>query len=216
MPELGPTDQTRIKRNPDRGQYDRDTIHAIIDEGLVCHVGFVVDNRPIVIPTIHARDEDRLIFHGAKASRMLKHMQAGNEVCVTITLLDGLVLARSVFHHSMNYRSVVVFGSGTLITDEEEKLRCLEVLTEHLVPGRWDDARIPNQKELNATSLIAMDISEASAKIRNGPPNDDDDDYSLTFWAGVLPVSQHFLAPVPDDRLKNGIVVPDYISTYQR
>ncbi len=216
MPELGPTDQTRIKRNPARGQYDRDTIHAIIDEGLVCHVGFVVDNRPIVIPTIHARDEDRLIFHGAKASRMLKHMQAGNEVCVTITLLDGLVLARSVFHHSMNYRSVVVFGSGTLITDEEEKLRCLEVLTEHLVPGRWDDARIPNQKELNATSLIAMDISEASAKIRNGPPNDDDDDYSLTFWAGVLPVSQHFLAPVPDDRLKNGIVVPDYISTYQR
>lgn len=210
------SDRNRIKRVPMRAEYDRDTIYRIVDDALICHVGFVQDGRPFVIPILHARDGDRLLLHGAKASRLLKHIGAGHEICVTMTFLDGLVLARSVFHHSMNYRSAVLFGTGRIIENEEEKMDGLRVLTEHIMPGRWDDARLPTQKELNATSVVAMDIQSASAKIRTGPPVDDDADYGLSVWAGVLPIRNQVLDPVCDERLSEDITTPDYIHSYQR
>ncbi len=214
MSQFVPSGRSRIRRIPDRGHYDKRTIYDIVDEALICHVGFSVDDRPFVLPTIHARDEDRLLFHGARAGRMLKHIQEGHEICATITLLDGLVLARSVFHHSMNYRSVVLFGTGSIVEDPDEKLRGLEILTEHLLPGRWQDARLPSEIEMNATTLISMSIDEASAKIRSGPPADDEEDYALPIWAGVLPIYRQILGPVDDDRLTEGIPVPDYVQSY--
>jgi len=216
MSHFEPRDRSQIRRIPDRGHYDAATIYDIIDEALICHVGFSIDDRPFVLPMIHARDEDRLLFHGAKASRMLKHFQGGLDICVTITLLDGLVLARSVFHHSMNYRSVVIFGTGSIIEDPGEKLRGLELLTEHLIPGRWQDARLPSEKEMNATTLVSMRIEEASAKIRSGPPGDDEEDYELQIWAGVLPIRQQILDPVAGDRISEGIPVPDYVRSFVR
>jgi nitroimidazol reductase NimA-like FMN-containing flavoprotein (pyridoxamine 5'-phosphate oxidase superfamily) len=216
MSEFSQTDRNRVRRVPQRASYDRAAIYQVIDEALICHVGFVQDEQPYVIPTIHARLDDRLVFHGAAASRMMQHIQAGKEVCVTITLLDGLVLARSVVHHSMNYRSVVLFGRGMLIEDEEEKLRALEVLTEHVVPGRWRDARRPNQRELNATMLVSLPIESASAKMRSGPAVDDEEDHQLPVWAGVLPIRQQVLDPVADPRLSAGIPVPDNVVNYRR
>jgi len=200
-----------INRLPSRGYYDKETINHIIDEALYCNVSFVHSNQPYIIPTIHARMGDRIVLHGAKGSRMLKHLAEGNEVCIAITLMDGLVLARSVFHHSMNYRSVVIFGKGKLIENEVEKLEALKTITEHLIPGRWDDARKPNEKELNATTVVSIDIDEASAKIRTGPPIDDEEDYKLPVWAGLIPISLKFDSPENDPKLNKDIGLPNYI-----
>jgi nitroimidazol reductase NimA-like FMN-containing flavoprotein (pyridoxamine 5'-phosphate oxidase superfamily) len=201
---------------PQRGHHDKDTIYRILDEGLVCHVGLVEDHQPVVIPMNYARRDDALILHGAPASHLLKYIQAGHPVCVTVTLLDGLVLARSAYHHSMNYRSVVVFGRGRLIEAEEEKLAALEILSEHILPGRWRDARKPNRQELDATAVVSINIESASAKVRTGPPVDDEEDYQLPVWAGVVPIQQQALPPVSDPRLRKEVRVPTYVSQYRR
>lgn len=211
-----PSKRTRVKRIPDRGKYDRDTIDAILDEGLVCHVGFAVDGQPYVIPTGYARDGDRLIIHGSAASRMLRALSGGIDVCVTVTLLDDLVLARSAFHHSMNYRSVVVLGKATLVDDPDEKLEAMRLLTEHLIPGRWDDCRHPNEIEMKATSILEIPIDEASAKVRTGPPGEEEEDYALRHWAGLIPLSPVPGTPVPDEKLADGIEPPDYVRNYRR
>jgi nitroimidazol reductase NimA-like FMN-containing flavoprotein (pyridoxamine 5'-phosphate oxidase superfamily) len=216
MSEFPIIERNRIRRVPKRGQYDKETIYRILDEGLVCHVGLVEDDHPVVIPMNYARRDDTVILHGAPASRLLKYVQAGHPVCVTVTLLDGLVLARSVYHHSMNYRSVVVFGRGRLIEAEQEKLAALEVLTEHILPGRWKDARRPNQQELDATAVVSIAIESASAKMRTGPPADDEEDYQLPVWAGVLPIQQQALTPVNDPRLRKDIPIPQSVSNYRR
>ena len=216
MSEFPIIERNRVRRVPKRGQYDKDTIYRILDEGLVCHVGLAEDGQPVVIPMNYARRDDAVILHGAPASRLLKYVQAGHPVCVTVTLLDGLVLARSVYHHSMNYRSVVVFGRGRLIEAEQEKLEALEVLTEHILPGRWQDARRPNRQELDATAVVSVAIETASAKVRTGPPADDEDDYQLPVWAGVLPIQQQALTPVNDPRLRRDIPLPSSISNYRR
>ncbi|MEZ4671052.1 MAG: pyridoxamine 5'-phosphate oxidase family protein [Anaerolineae bacterium] len=210
------TQLNKIRRMPERGHYDRETIYPIVDEALICHVGIVMDGQPFVIPTIHARHEDTIDLHGAKASRLLKQVEAGNPLCITVTLLDGIVFARSVFHHSMNYRSAVLFGHGYILENAEEKWAALEVLTEHVARGRWTDARQPTPKEMNATTVVAVPIESASAKIRTGPPGDDDEDYALSVWAGVLPLPQQPLAPIDDPKLAEGIDPPDYIRTYSR
>ena len=197
MSDFEVTSLNRVKRLPDRGHYDRDTIYPIVDAGLICHVAFVVDGRPFVIPTLHARDGDTLLLHGASTSRMLRHMAQGGEVCVTITHVDGLVLAKSVFNHSVNYRSAVLFGRGRLVEDEAGKMAALAAFTEKILPGRWADARLPNPIEMKATSVIAVDIESASAKIRTGGPHDDAEDEDLPVWAGVLPISQATSAPIP-------------------
>jgi hypothetical protein len=203
--------RSKINRLPSRGYYDKETINQIIDEALFCHVSFVHNNQPYIIPTIHARMNDRIVLHGAKGSRLLKHIAEGNEICIAITLMDGLVLARSVFHHSMNYRSVVIFGKGKLLENKVEKLEALKTITEHLIPDRWEDARKPNEKELNATTVVSIDIDEASAKIRTGPPIDDEEDYNLPVWAGVIPILQKFDSPENDPKLNEDIVLPNYI-----
>ena len=209
---LEQTDRTRIRRLPERGNYDPAVIHAILDEALICHVGFVVDGRPVVIPTIHARVGDHLYFHGSPAAGMLRTLRGGVDACVTVTLLDGLVLARSAFHHSMNYRSVVVFGKAEEVTEREERLRVLDALVEHVCRGRSADARRPNEVELKQTLVLRIPIAEASAKIRTGPPGDEQEDYALPIWAGVLPLALTPGSPVPD----NENPVPDYVSRYRR
>ncbi len=214
--EFEQTPRNRVRRIPERGQYDQSTIYAIIDEALICHVAFAVDGQPFVIPTIHARMGDELILHGAKASRLMKHIQAGSPVSVAITLLDGLVMARSVFHSSMNYRSVVLFGQGRTLDANDEKMAALAVLTEHLARGRWQEARLPTLQELSATAVVALPIESASAKLRSGPPNDDPEDYALPIWAGVLPLQQTALPPVADPKLAPGIEAPDYLIHYRR
>jgi nitroimidazol reductase NimA-like FMN-containing flavoprotein (pyridoxamine 5'-phosphate oxidase superfamily) len=198
MTEIAVTDRTRVRRLAKRGAYDAATIHAILDEALICHVGFAVDGKPVVIPTIHWRDGDRLYVHGSGASHMLRNLRDGVEACVTVTLLDGLVLARSAFHHSMNYRSVVIFAKAVEVTDRDEKLRALEKLVEHIVPGRSAEVRAPNESELRQTLVLALPIEEASAKIRTGPPIDDDEDYSLPVWAGVVPITLTRGEPIED------------------
>ncbi len=209
--------QNRVRRIPERGHYDRATIYPIVDEALICHVGFSTDdNQPFVIPTIHAREEDTIYLHGAKASRLLKHIQAGNPVCITVTLLDGIVFARSVFNSSMNYRSAVLFGRGRLLTDDADKMHALVVISDHLARGRWEDSRKPTQKELDATSVVAVEIENASAKVRSGPPGDDEEDYALPIWAGVLPLRQEAGVIINDPRLEAEISVPDYLVNYQR
>jgi hypothetical protein len=216
MPHFTIDDLNQIKRKPQRGSYERNVVYGIIDEALYCHVGFVQDDQPIVIPTIHARLDDALILHGAKASRMLKHIAAGGPVCVAITLLDGLVFARSVFNHSMNYRSVVVFGHGRLIEDADEKWQAVEALTEHIARGRWAEARQPTPKEMDATAVVSIAIERASAKIRSGPPGDDEADYALPIWAGVLPTGLDLGEPIPDPKLTAGVALPDYLRRYSR
>jgi uncharacterized protein len=214
MTAIEMTDRTRVRRLADRGHYDAATIHAILDEALICHVGFVVDGAPVVIPTIHWREGDTLYFHGSAASRMLRSLKNGVPACVTVTLLDGLVLARSAFHHSMNYRSVVVFGTAREVSDEAEKIRALDALVEHVVRGRSADVRPANAKELRQTLVLALPLEEASAKIRTGGPVDDEEDYALPVWAGVLP-----LALVPGEPVVDGGVtseVPGYVREYVR
>jgi uncharacterized protein len=210
------SDRTRVKRLPRRAVYDRDRVYEILDEALVCHVGFVVDGQPYVIPTGYGRAGDKLYIHGSAASRMLKSLSGGIEVCVTITLLDGLVLARSAFHHSMNYRSAVVFGTAHPIEDESEKRQALRVVTNHIVPGRWKDVREPTVQELKATLVLGLEISEASAKVRTGPPIDDDEDYELPVWGGVLPLRMIPGAPLDDGRLIDNVAPPEYVRNYRR
>jgi nitroimidazol reductase NimA-like FMN-containing flavoprotein (pyridoxamine 5'-phosphate oxidase superfamily) len=208
------TPRNQVKRHPERGNYDPSTIYPIIDQALICHVGFVLDNQPYVIPTLHARQEDTILLHGAKGSRLLRHIEAGGGICIAITLVDGIVLARSVFSHSINYRSVVLFGKGGLIEEEAARLQALEAFTERLIPGRWQDARPPSPAELKQTSIVAVAIESASAKIRTGPPKDHEDDLNLPVWAGVLPLFQVRGAPVADPRLTQEIEIPTYISNF--
>jgi len=216
MSQLTPTGRTQVKRLPNRASYDSETIYHILDEAFVCHIGFVVEGQPFVIPTGYGRLGDTVYVHGSAASRMLRTLSEGVQVCVTVTLLDGLVLARAVFHHSMNYRSVVILGRARLVEDPEEKMRALEAITNHIVHARWKDARLPTDTELKATSVLALAISEASAKIRTGPPKDDEEDYTLPIWAGVVPLRLVADAPVPDPRLVRGLAPPAYAQKYSR
>lgn len=216
MTEFVKSQRTRIHRLPARGHYDRQAVYRILDEALICHVGFVQEGQPYVIPINFARLGDAVVLHGAKASRLLKHIAAGHPVCVEAAIVDGLVLARSVFHHSVNYRSVVLFGKGRLVEDDQEKLAALEAVTEHLIPGRWREARLPNRKELDATSVVSIPIEDASAKVRLGPPIDDERDYALPVWAGILPLQESASAPVRDERQTEEIRLPAYLAAYSR
>jgi len=207
------TDRTRVRRLSERGHYERETIYAILDEALICHAGFVVNGSPVVIPTIHWREGETLYMHGSAASRMLRSLRDGVDACVTVTLLDGLVLARSAFHHSMNYRSVVVFGKAREVTGDE-KSRALTSLVEHVVRGRAAEIRGPNEKELRQTLVLALPLDEASAKIRAGGPLDDEEDYALPVWAGVLPLALTPQAPIADGGVSAEL--PEYLRTYRR
>jgi uncharacterized protein len=211
-----PTPRTRLVREADRAVYDREAAYHILDEGFLCHVGFVVDGQPFVIPTSYGRKADRLFIHGSAASRMLRQAKEGVPVCITVTLLDGLVLARSIFNHSMNYRSVVVLGKATLVDDPAEKIEALRLLSEHIIPGRWADSRQPNERELKATSILRVPIEEFSAKVRKGPVVDDEEDYSFPTWAGVVPLDMVAGEPVDDARLVPGQEVPAYAKRYVR
>jgi uncharacterized protein len=216
MERFEPTARTRIKRLPQRGSYERETVYKILDEGLVCHVGFVVEGSPVVIPTGYGRAGDALYLHGSAASRMLRTLAGGIPVCVTVTLLDGIVLARSAFHHSMNYRSVVVFGTASVIEDEAEKIEALRAITEHIVPGRWAEVRLPDDAELRKTLVLRLPLDEASAKVRTGPPIDDEPDYALPVWAGELPLRLTACEPVADPRLPSGLEPPANVCCYSR
>jgi nitroimidazol reductase NimA-like FMN-containing flavoprotein (pyridoxamine 5'-phosphate oxidase superfamily) len=210
------TPRTTVRRLPARGSYDPAVLKAILDEGLVCHVGFVGDGQPFVIPTSYGRAGDVLYIHGSPASRMLRTLKEGVPVCVTVTLLDGLVLARSAFHHSMNYRSAVLLGTAVEVTDPAERDRALKAIVDHIVPGRWDSIRWPNDKELRGTLVLRLPIEEASAKIRTGPPIDDEEDYAMDVWAGVLPLATVPGAPIADPRLKDGTPPPGHVTAYRR
>jgi uncharacterized protein len=217
MPEAQmPTPRTRVVREADRGVYDRETVYQILDEGFLCHVGFVANGQPFVIPTSYGRRGDSLYIHGSAASRMLRQLKESVPVCVTVTLLDGLVLARSVFNHSMNYRSVVILGKATLVDDPQEKLAALQSISEHIIPGRWADARQPNERELKQTSVLRLPIEEFSAKVRTGPPIDDEEDYSFPTWAGVVPLEMIAGAPINDPRLDAVRAVPRYVQGHSR
>jgi uncharacterized protein len=209
---IPPTGRTTLKRLPRRGSYDRRVVYEILDEGLVCHVGFVDAGHPVVIPTTYGRGNNTLYLHGAAASRLLRTLARGQPICVTVTLLDGLVLARSAFHHSMNYRSVVLFGVASVVKDRTAKLRALRAISDHVMPGRWAQVRKPNKAELRQTLVLRMPLTEASAKIRSGPPLDEEADYSLPIWAGEIPLSLISANPVPDPRLSPALAVPNYIA----
>ncbi len=211
-----PSKRTEVRRIPDRGRYDRDLINAILDEALICHVGFIHDGHPVVIPTIHARAGNTLYLHGSPASRMLRSMRAGEEISVNVTLVDGLVVARAAFHNSMNYRSVVVFGSPRIVDDPAEKWDALEAITEHVVPGRWADSREMTEKEMKGTLVVALPLDEASAKMRTGGPGDDEEDYELPIWAGVVPLATTPGEPIVDPLLCADVPVPPYLSEYKR
>jgi nitroimidazol reductase NimA-like FMN-containing flavoprotein (pyridoxamine 5'-phosphate oxidase superfamily) len=210
------TERTTLKRLPKRGVYDRQPVYAILDEGFVCHVGFVAEGKPVVIPTGYARVDDQLYIHGSQASRMLRTLKNGVDVCVTVTLIDGLVLARSAFHHSMNYRSVVVFGKAAAVEEPNAKLAALRALSEHMIPGRWDEVRQPTDQEMKATTVLSLPLEEVSAKVRSGPPLDDEEDYSLEVWAGVLPLKLIAEEPVKDPRLNTGIEPAPSLFKYSR
>ncbi len=216
MSDATPSARSTVRRLPERASYEREVIEAILDEGLVCHVGFAVDGQPYVIPMVYGRDGDTLYLHGSSASRLLRAVAGGIPVCVTVTLLDGLVLARSAFHHSMNYRSVVVLGTARLVDDAEERLAALRAIVEHVVPGRWNEARRPNVKELAQTLVLALPTDEATAKRRSGPPADDEEDYALEVWAGELPLPAVPGAPLPDPKLRADITVPPAVIAYRR
>lgn len=210
-----PTERSRVKRAHERGAYDRETVYGVLDAGLLCHVGYVVDGQPYVTPTCYWREGDRLYWHGSSASRMLRTLEAGVPVCLTVSMLDGLVLARSGFHSSINYRSVMAYGTARTVSDADEKLAALVAFSERLTPGRWDGLRAATEQELKATTVMAMTIDEASAKIRTGGPNDDGDDYALDIWAGVVPVSTVVGEAIPDEKLKPGISMPDHVGTFR-
>ena len=217
MPDTFPSsDRTRVVREANRAVYDRDAIYRILDEGLVCHIGFADEGQPFVIPTMYARIGNNLYVHGSAASRMLRGLSTGLPVCITVTLTDGLILARSVFNHSMNYRSVVALGQATLIDDPAEKLRALQAFTEKLIPGRWNDARQPNERELKATSILKLPLTEVSAKVRTGDVEDDAEDYALPVWAGVIPLRLVADAPLRDNRCDPAIPTPAYASNFKK
>jgi nitroimidazol reductase NimA-like FMN-containing flavoprotein (pyridoxamine 5'-phosphate oxidase superfamily) len=211
MSDFEVTPRTKLKRRPDRGHYDKDTVYSIIDEAKLCHIAFVQDGLPFVIPALHVRKGNELLIHGASVSRLLKHIEAGNEISVSIAILDALVVAKTVFNQSVNYRAVVLFGKGRLIDDPAEKLQALENFTNGFIPGLWDEVRSPYDNELKATSIVSLEITEASAKIRNAPPGDDDEDRDLPSWAGILPVKQVIEAPVTADYTAEGVAVPEFI-----
>jgi uncharacterized protein len=211
-----PTPRTQVKRVPQRASYDPQQVYDILDEGLVCNLGFVVEGQPFVIPTAYGRLDDQLYIHGSPASRMLRTLDQGVEVCLTVTLLDGLVLARSAFHHSMNYRSVVLFGTATRVDDPSEKLTALKAFTDHVVPDRWAEVRPPNHQEMTGTLVLALPIAEASAKVRSGPPIDAPEDDALSVWAGEIPLRLTAAAPVADDKCLAELEVPRYVADYQR
>jgi len=211
-----PTTRTRVVREADRAVYDREAVYRILDEGFLCHIGFVVDGQPFVIPTSYGRSGDVLLIHGSAASRMLRQMKEGVPVCITVTLLDRLVLARSIFNHSMNYRSVVVLGKATLVDDPVEKIEALRLLSEHVIPGRWAESRQPSERELKATSILRVPIEEFSAKVRQGPVVDDEEDYSFPTWAGIVPLEMKTGEPIDDARLLPGQYAPQYAQHYSR
>src|SRR5438552_10491348 len=216
MEELTQTARTTLKRLPQRGAFDRASINQILDEGFICHVGFAVDGQPFVIPTGYARAGGRIFIHGSQASRMLRTVGQGIDVCLTVTLIDGLVLARSAFHHSMNYRSVVVFGRAAVVDNPDEKLAALRALSDHMIPGRWEEAREPNERELRLTTVLSLPLEEASAKVRTGPPLDDEEDYELNVWAGVIPLRLVADPPIADTRLPENSEPPKYAVKYSR
>lgn len=207
------TPRSKIKRLAERGHYDTASVYAVLDAGLIAHIGIAPEGQPVVIPVMYGRKDDEVYFHGAKASRLLKYVQTGAPVCITVTLLDGLVLARSLFEHSMNYRSVVAYGAGRLVDDPAEKLAALAVISDNMLPGRWEDARRPTAKELNATTVVAVRIEEASAKIRTGGAHDFEEDLSLPVWAGVVPIREVYGKPENNEDLDPGITVPAYLNT---
>src|SRR5437016_10652930 len=211
-----PTSRTRVVREPERGVYDRDAVYRILDEGFICHVGFNLDGQPFVIPTSYGRSGDNLYIHGSAASRMLRNLDTGIPVSLTVTLLEGLVLARSIFNHSMNYRSVVVLGTAVAVLDAKEKLQALESLSEHILPGRWAESRQPNERELKQTLVMRLPIEEFSAKVRQGPPIDDEQDYSFPTWAGVVPLEMVASGPISDARLDPKQEAPLYARHYSR
>jgi len=216
MNQFEPTERTQVKRLPNRARYDRETVYQILDSAFVCHVGFNVEGQPYVIPTNYGRSSDTLYLHGSSASRMLKTLSAGVPVCVTVTHVDGLVLARSAFHHSVNYRSVVILGSARCVEDPAEKMEALRVFTEHVLKGRWDDVRHPTEQEMRATCVLALPLEEVSAKVRTGGPVDDEEDYALFVWAGVLPFVTVAKAPEPDALRRNDPPLPAYLKDYSR
>jgi uncharacterized protein len=203
------TEHTQVRRLRKRAVYDKTAVHAILDEGLVCHIGFVANSRPVVIPTLYVRDGETIYVHGSGASRMLRSLAEGLDVCLTVTLVDGIVLARSAFHHSLNYRSVIVIGKAHLVTERDEMLRALQLLTNHVVPKRWEEVRPPNELELKQTHVLAMALIEVSAKVRTGPPLDDEEDYLLPVWAGVIPTRLRAGKPEPDSRVMSGVPTVD-------
>ncbi|HUL34520.1 MAG TPA: pyridoxamine 5'-phosphate oxidase family protein [Candidatus Eisenbacteria bacterium] len=214
MSDFQPTERTQVKRLPKRGSYDRETVHAILDAGFVCHVGFSVDGQPYVIPTNYGRAGEMLYLHGSAASRMLRRLSEGVPVSVTVTHVDGIVLARSAFHHSVNYRSVVILGTARLVEAPTEKMEALRVFTEHVMKGRWGDVRQPTEQELKATTVLAVPLEEVSAKVRTGGPNDDEPDYDLPVWAGVVPLETAVREPIADPKRKSDRPLPDYIKNY--
>ncbi len=213
---MKPTTRSQLRRLPKRGSHEPETIHAILDAAFLAHVGFQVNGQPFVIPTLFGRQEEKLYLHGSAASRMLRELGTVMPACVTVTLVDGLVLARSAFHHSMNYRSVVAFGTARTIDEPAQKMRALRIVSEHVIAGRWDDVRRPSEKELKATSVLEFVIEEASAKVRTGPPLDDEEDYTLRVWAGVVPLELRAKAPVPDSRLVDGAEAPEYVLQFRK
>ena len=216
MSQFQPTERTQVKRLPKRGRYDAETVYQILDHGFVCHVGFAVDGQPYVIPTNYGRSGDTLYLHGSAASRMLKTLSGRVPVCVTVTHVDGLVLARSAFHHSVNYRSAVILGTARLVDAPAEKLEALRVFTDHVMKGRWEDVRQPTEQELKATSVLALPLEEVSAKVRTGGPVDDEADYTLPVWAGVLPLEIIARSPEPDELRKSDPPLPEYLKNYSR
>ena len=215
MNDFAVTERTRVKRIHERGHYDRETVHAILDAGMICHMGFAVDGKPFVVPTGYWREDDTVYVHGSSASRTLRSLKGGIEVCIAVTHVDGLVLARSGFHHSINYRSVMIFGTAELIEDADEKLAALKAFMDRVTPGRWDEVRPPDAQEFKATMVLRVPLVEVSAKVRTGPPIDDDEDYALPCWAGVVPLGTATGQPIPDPKLADGVPVPDYATNFK-
>ena len=215
MNDFAVTERTRVKRIHERGHYDRETVHAILDAGMICHMGFAVDGKPFVVPTAYWREDDTIYVHGSSASRTLRSLRGGIEVCIAVTHVDGLVLARSGFHHSINYRSVMIFGTAELVEDADERMAALKAFMDRVTPGRWDEVRPPDAQEFKATMVLRVPLVEVSAKVRTGPPIDDDDDYALPCWAGVVPLGTATGQPIPDPKLPDGVPVPDYATNFK-